>query len=60
MVTGEQASFFCSEWMRSSDPYDYELDAEAEGAQVGKGAQVGWGAQVGGWQPYLDPRKGGS
>ncbi len=34
MVTGEAASFFCSEWMRSSDPYDFELDAEAEGAQV--------------------------
>lgn len=34
MVTGEAASFFCSEWIRSNDPYDFELDAEAEGAQV--------------------------
>ncbi|PRW59715.1 lipoxygenase homology domain-containing 1 isoform A [Chlorella sorokiniana] len=33
MVTGESAAFFCSEWMRSSDPYDFELDAEADGAQ---------------------------
>ncbi|KAL4458577.1 hypothetical protein ABPG75_013442 [Micractinium tetrahymenae] len=33
MPTGEVAAFRCSEWLRTSDPYDLELDAEAEGAQ---------------------------
>ena len=40
MVTGEAATFACSEWLRSSDPYDFELDTAQEGeGQVGEG---GW------------------
>lgn len=40
LVTGEAAAFCCAEWLRSSDPYDLELDAEQggdDGAQVGRG-----------------------
>ena len=38
MPTGEAATFHCSEWLRSADPFDLELDAEAAGQE-----------QVGGW-----------
>lgn len=34
MVSGEAATFLCAEWLRSSDPYDFELDVEQAG-QVG-------------------------
>jgi len=27
MPSGETATFHCSEWLRSADPYDLELDA---------------------------------
>lgn len=30
MPTGEAATFYCSEWLRSADPYDFEVDAAGE------------------------------
>jgi hypothetical protein len=32
MPSGEAATFVCSEWLRSSDPFDFELDASEEQA----------------------------
>ena len=41
LASGEAASFSCAEWLRATDPYDFELDAE-EG-QVGLGCPGCWG-----------------
>ena len=30
LATGESAAFHCGEWLRSSDPFDLELDAGAD------------------------------
>lgn len=35
MVTGEAAYFYCAEWLRSIDAFDFELDAEGEQARGG-------------------------
>jgi hypothetical protein len=34
MPSGEAATFACSEWLRSSDPFDFELDASEEQARA--------------------------